>query len=156
MAAHRWTHPVTNPALTALAAPGFFDRPFDAGPAEADVGTHETKRCRSASAVGVTTQVSAARIGPLLMTGAPGETFSNLSNAIKEQHPGGVTMPLALVNDGPGYIVQSFEADDGARTGAGFVGGEFGLEYEDTYAIDGCFGDAALEETLGLVGTLGG
>lgn len=151
VAAHRWTHPVTNPALTALALPGFFDRPFDAGPATVDVGTHEAKRCRSSSPVGVTTQVNAAAIGPLVITGAPGETFSNLSNAIKEQHPSGITLPLALVNDGLGYVVQSFEADDLARTGAGFVGDPLGLEYEDAYAIDPCFGDMILEQTIGLV-----
>ncbi|MBS3941145.1 MAG: hypothetical protein KG028_09305 [Actinobacteria bacterium] len=151
VAAHRWTHPVTNPALTALALPGFFDRPFDAGPATVDVGTHEAKRCHSSSPVGVTTQVNAAAIGPLVITGAPGETFSNLSNTIKEHNPGGVTMPLALVNDGLGYVVQSFEGDDPARSGAGFVGDPVGLEYEDAYAIDRCFGDMILEQTIGLV-----
>lgn len=156
VAAHRWTHPVTNPALTALALPGFFDRPFDAGPATVDVGTHETERCRSTSPVGVTTQVNAAAIGPLVITGAPGETFSNLSNTIKEQHPDGITLPLALVNDGLGYVVQSFEADDLARTGAGFVGDPLGLEYEDAYAIDRCFGDMILEQTIGLVADVTG
>lgn len=154
VAAEQWTHPVTNPGLTALALPGFFDRPFEAGPAQATVGTHEAKPCVSASAVGVTTQVNAARIGPLLITGAPGEIFSNISNTIKEQNPGGVTMPLGMVNDALGYIIQSFEADAGGRQGAGFFATDAGFEYEDAYAIDGCFGDQVLENTLGLLGQL--
>ncbi len=156
VAATRWTHPVTNSVLTALAAPGFFDRPFEVLPEPAVVGTDPARQCVSSSAVGVTTQVSAARVGPLLITGAPGETFSNLSNTIKESNPFGITMPLGMTNDGLGYIIQSFETDDAARQGAGFVGGPAGFEYEDAYSIDRCFGDAVLENTLGLVGQLGG
>jgi hypothetical protein len=155
VAAERWQHPVTNPILTALAAPGFFDRPFEAGPASVSVGTHDARPCVSTSPVAVETQVNAARIGDLLITGAPGETFSNLSNTIKSQNPTGVTMPLGMVNDGLGYIIQSFEADDGARQGPGFVATDAGFEYEDAYAIDGCFGDMVLENTLGLLGQLG-
>lgn len=152
VAASRWTQPVTNSGLTALAVPGFFDRPFDAGPAAVTVGTHEARPCVSSSALGVTTQVSAAMIGPLLITGAPGETFSNLSNTIKESNPAGFTMPLGMTNDGLGYIIQSFETDDAARQGIGFVGDDAGFEYEDAYSIDRCFGDAVLERTLELVG----
>lgn len=155
VAAERWTHPVTNPVLTGLAVPGFFDRPFEAGPAEVSVGTHEARPCTSASAVGVETQVSAARIGDLLITGAPGEIFSNISNTLKERNPDGVTMPLGMVNDGLGYIIQSFEADAIARQGPGFVATDAGFEYEDAYAIDGCFGDQVLETTIGLLGELG-
>jgi hypothetical protein len=155
VAAERWEHPVTNPGLTALGLPGFFDRPFEAGPATVDVGTHDAKPCTSTSAVAVETQVNAARIGDLLITGAPGETFSNLSNTIKSHNPTGVTMPLGMVNDGLGYIIQSFEADDVARLGPGFFATDAGVEYEDAYAIDRCFGDMVLESTLGLLGQLG-
>ena len=154
VAAERWTHPVTNPVLTSLALPGFFDRPFDAGPATVEVGTHDARPCRSTSAVGVATQVNAARVGDLMITGAPGETFSNLSNTLKEQNPTGVTMPLGMVNDGLGYIVQSFEADTGARMGPGFFATDAGFEYEDAYSIDECFGDMVLESTIGLMGQL--
>jgi hypothetical protein len=59
-------------------------------------------------------------------------------------------MPLALVNDGLGYIMQSFETDHLGRQGLGFAGGV--VEYEDAYSIDHCFGDFALEATLGLLG----
>lgn len=155
VAAERWKHPVTNPALTGLGAPGFFDRPFEPGPASVDVGTHDARPCVSSSALAVETQVNAARIGDLLITGAPGEIFSNLSNTIKSHNPTGVTMPLGMVNDGLGYIIQSFEADDGARMGPGFFAGDAGFEYEDAYSIDGCFGDSVLETTLGLLGRLG-
>ena len=155
VAAERWDHPVTNPGLTALAVPGFFDRPFEAGPANVTVGTHDARPCVSTSPVAVETQVNAARIGDLLITGAPGETFSNLSNTIKSQNATGVTMPLGMVNDGLGYIIQSFEADDVARLGPGFFATDAGVEYEDAYAIDRCFGDMVLENTLGLLGQLG-
>jgi hypothetical protein len=154
VAAERWEHPVTNPALTALGLPGFFDRPFEAGPASVSVGTHGARPCTSASPVAVATQVNAARIGELVITGAPGETFSNLSNTIKEHNPAGVTMPLGMVNDGLGYIIQSFEADAVARQGPGFVATDAGFEYEDAYSIDGCFGDQVLESTLGLLAGL--
>jgi hypothetical protein len=154
VAAERWEHPVTNPALTALGAPGFFDRPFEEGPASVSVGTHDARPCTSTSPVAVATQVNAARVGDLVITGAPGETFSNLSNTIKEHNPTGVTMPLGMVNDGLGYIIQSFEADDAARMGPGFFATDAGFEYEDAYSIDGCFGDAVLERTLGLLGQL--
>ena len=60
---------------------------------------------------------------------------------------------LGNANDGLGYILQSFEAFDEARQGIGF-GGTNLTEYEDAYAIDGCFGDMVLETTLGLVAGL--
>jgi hypothetical protein len=156
VAATRWTHPVTNSVLTGLAVPGFFDRPFDAGPAEVAVGTHPARQCVSASPLGVTTQVNAAAIGDLLITGAPGETFANLANTLRERNPNGVTMPLGMTNDGLGYIIQSFESDHSARQGGGFVGGEAGFEYEDAYSIDHCFGDQVLESTIALIADLRG
>jgi hypothetical protein len=66
-------------------------------------------------------------------------------------------MALGLVNDGLGYIVQSFETDHVGRQGVGFAGsaGPVGLaEYEDAYSIDHCFGDATLEKTIRLLGTI--
>jgi hypothetical protein len=151
VAAEEWDQPVTNAVLGGLATPGFFDRPFDFGPAEVSAGKHAVNRCRSAAPVSVRTQVNVAAIGDLFITGAPGETFSNLSNTLKEANPTGVTLPLGMVNDGLGYIMQSFESDHAARQGTGFVGGPAGIEYEDAYSIDACFGDVVLETTLALM-----
>ncbi len=106
-----WDQPVTNSGLTALGVPGFFDRPFAQAPSQVAAGKNSNKPCRSASSVTVNTAVSAAKVGSLWITGAPGETFSNFSNTIEEKNPDGVTMALSLVNDGLGYIMQSFETD---------------------------------------------
>ncbi len=62
-------------------------------------------------------------------------------------------MPLGLVNDGLGYIMQSFETDHLGRQGTGFVGAPL-AEYEDAYSIDHCFGDKVLETTIGALGQL--
>jgi len=147
-----WDQPVTNSGLTGLGLPGFFDRPFQQTPSTVSAGKGANKPCRSASAVTVRTAASAARIGPVLITGAPGEIFSNYSNTVEEKNPNGVTLSLALVNDGLGYIMQSFETDHVGRQVVGFVGEV--AEYEDAYSIDACFGDMALETTLGLLGEL--
>lgn len=176
-----WNQPVTNSVLGGLGLAGIFDRPFEQVPAAVEAGEGDgvkelgalleevaedpskledlqdfvgtPKVCRSASPVSVRTAVSAARIGELWITGAPGEIFSNYTNTIKEKNPHGVTMPLALVNDGLGYIMQSFETDHAGRQGLGFAGGV--VEYEDAYSIDHCFGDMALEATLQLLGSGG-
>ena len=164
-----WDHPVTNVPLGALGASGFFDRKFNETPAAVQEGKGpQNRKCTSASAISVDTTVSAAKIGSLWITGAPGETFANYSNTVEERNVNGVTMALALVNDGLGYIIQSFETDHVGRQGTGFVGstgtpeqtpvvGEHGVglaEYEDAYSIDHCFGDAALEKTIRLLGGL--
>jgi hypothetical protein len=97
--------------------------------------------------------VSVAKVGSLLITGGPGELFSNLTNTIKEKNLGGVTFPLSLVNDGLGYIMQSVETDHSGRQAVGFVNGPLS-EYEDAYSIDACFGDHVLEQTLAGLGQL--
>ena len=152
--------PVTNSALAGGGASGIFDRPMEARPSAVsiskdslgpDTGHSPHKRCNSASPVTVNSQVSVARIGPansgILITGGPGELLANLTNTIKEKNVGGVTMPLSLVNDGLGYIMQSIETDHVARQAVGFVNGPLS-EYEDAYSIDACFGDHVLEQTL--------
>ena len=151
-AAVRWDQPVTNVALGALGGAGLFDRPFS-GPASVTVGRSSQRPCVSASAVSARTGVNAARIGNLVITGAPGETFSNLSNTLKEQRTGQLTFPLAVVNDGLGYIMQSFETFDEGRQALGFAGTD-ATEYEDAYSIDRCFGDMVLSQTMGLVDTV--
>ena len=164
-----WDQPVTNVPLGTLGVAGFFDRKFNEAPAQVAEGKGpDTKKCRSASPVSVDTTVSAAKIGSLWITGAPGEIFANFSNTVEEKNPNGVTLALGLVNDGLGYIIQSFETDHVGRQGVGFQGSpevpkespvlpkyKVGLaEYEDAYSIDHCFGDAALEHTLRLLGSL--
>lgn len=165
VAEHRWNQPATNIPLSGLGAAGFFDRKFEQAPATLEVGKGggATKVCRSASPLSVNTGVTAAKIGNLWITGGPGELFSNLTNTLEERNTHGVTLPLGLVNDGLGYIVQSFETDHVGRQGVGFAGGtpdDIGFpsqglaEYEDAYSIDHCFGDAALEYTINLLNTL--
>jgi hypothetical protein len=159
IARRAWDQPVTNSALGALGVTGFFDRTMNQAPASIDVGKggEENKRCHSASPISVNTSVTAAKIGPLWITGGPGELFSNITNSIEERNPNGITMALGLVNDGLGYLVQSFETDHAGRQALGFAGkaGPVGLaEYEDAYSIDHCFGDAALEYTIQLLGSL--
>ena len=148
----KWDQPITNVALGALGGAGLFDRPFG-GPAQVRVGRSEQRPCVSASAISVNTGVNAARIGNLVITGAPGETFSNLSNTVKEQRTGTITFPFAVTNDGLGYIMQEFETFDEGRQALGFAGTDM-TEYEDAYSIDRCFGDMVLRSTLGLVDTL--
>ena len=151
-----WDQPVTNPGLTALGAPGFFDRQFSQQPAAVRIGKDDTRPCVSASPVSVHTGISAAKVGNLSITAAPGETFSNIGNTLEERNPGGVTLPLAQVNDGLGYVIQSFESHADGRAGLGFVGGETPVthEYEDAYALDQCFGDMVLETTIQVLGGL--
>ena len=149
-----WTQPVTNSALLALGVNGLFDRPFQNAPATIVTGKSAADKCVSASALSVETAVSAVRIGNLTITGGPGELFSNLTNTIQEEEfekgqP--VTLPLSVANDGLGYIMQKFEYDYIAGQVTGFVGAEGLFEYEDAYAIDGCFGTMVLETTLGAL-----
>jgi hypothetical protein len=90
-------------------------------------------------------------------TAGPGELFSNLTNTLKERSGAAVTVPLSQINDALGYIVQSFELDRPSQQGLGFAAdGHLFVDYEDSYAIDACFGDAVLEATLGLLDALRG
>ncbi len=149
----RWRQPVTNVPLTALGLPGFFDRTFDPVPASVSVGKSDTAPCVSSSPVSVEVAASAIRIGDqLAITTGPGEEFSNLTNTIKEHSPAAVTLPLAQANDALGYMPQSFELNPVGQQGLGFVaGGYLIVNYEDSYAIDRCYGDMALETTLDLL-----
>ena len=150
-----WKQPATNVPLSALGLPGFFDREFVREPAELRTGKEEeTAPCVSASAVSVEVAASAIRIGDALaITAGPGELFANLTNTIKERSPAAVTMPLAQANDALGYIPQSFELHPVGQQGLGFgFGGYVFVNYEDSYAIDRCFGDKTLETTLDLLG----
>lgn len=156
---HRVTYrqPATNVPLTALAAPGFFDHPIDAQPAELRTGPEpETAPCVSASPLSAEVPVAAAMIGDgFALTAAPGEIFSNLSNSIKEKSPATVTLPLGQANDALGYLPQSFELNEVGQQGLGFVaGGYLIVNYEDSYAIDRCFGDKVLETSIDLLGDL--
>jgi hypothetical protein len=155
-----WSHPVTNAPLTALGAPGFFDRRFLEMPAEIRTGKDPNKaQCVSASAMSVELPVSAARIGnAFAISAAPGEIFSNVSNTIKEKSGAVVTMPIGQANDALGYMPQSFEMSQVAQQGLGFadpIKGYVLVNYEDSYAIDKCVGDAVLEKTISLFSQIG-
>lgn len=152
-----WQQPVTNAPLDALGTPGFFDRQFDPTPATLRTGkSPDTAPCVSAAPQSVELPVTAARIGDdFVLTTAPGEVFSNLTNTIKEKNPGRVTMPLGQSNDALGYMPQSFELHPVGQQGLGFVaGGAVFVNYEDSYAVDRCIGDMVLETTLSLLDTI--
>jgi len=148
-----WDQPVTNLPLGSLGAAGFFDRPFQQTAGAVTVGKSDVKPCASASPVSVKTQVTAAKVGQMVVAAAPGEIFSNYSNTIEERSP--ITgIAIAQANDALGYMPQAFETDDSARQGGGFAGGGV-FEYEDAYSIDRCFGEMALGTTLDLLNGLG-
>ena len=154
-----WVQPVTNAPLTALGAPGFFDRKFVESPSTLQTGENPEKfQCVSASPVSAEVAASAARIGgEFALTAAPGEIFSNWSNTVKEKSGAAVTMPLGQAGDALGYMPQSFELNQAGQQGLGFAGelqGYLFVNYEDAYAIDKCFGDMALETSLGLLNGL--
>lgn len=146
-----WDQPVTNFPLGSLGAAGFFDRPFG-GPAVVEAAKSSVKPCRSASGTSANVAVSAAKIGDVIVTAAPGEIFANFSNTLEERSSI-TTLAIGQANDALGYMPQSFETDYAAREGLGFAGLGF-FEYEDAYSIDHCFGDKALETQLALLGTL--
>ena len=151
-----WAQPATNVPLTALGRPGFFDRAFSESPATVTTGKSESAPCTSASPVSVEVATSAARIGDeFALTGSPGEIFSNLSNTIKEKSGAAVTMPLGQTNDALGYIMQSFELNPAGQQGLGFaIDGVGVVNYEDSYSIDRCYGDMALETAIDTLGGL--
>lgn len=148
-----WRQPATNVPLSALAAPGFFDRKFDNVPASVSAGKSPNAPCASSSPVSVEVAVAVLRVGnDLAITTGPGELFSNLTNTIIEKSPAKVTMALGQANDALGYIPQSFELSPLGQQGLGFFfGGYLIVNYEDSYAIDRCFGDVALETTLDML-----
>jgi hypothetical protein len=148
-----WLQPATNLPLDALAVPGFFDRRMEPTPSTVSVGKSPGAPCVSASAVSAEVAVAAIRVGDdLTITTGPGELFANLTNTIKDRSRTTVTMPLAQANDALGYIPQSFELHPVGQQGLGFLAGGFlVVNYEDSYSIDRCFGDAVLERTLGLL-----
>lgn len=149
----KWDQPVTNTPLGALGVGGFFDRAFNKAPGFVQVGKDGNNRpCTSASPVSVHTGVTAAKVGDMVITAAPGEVFSNYTNTIEERSS--ITaLAIGQANDALGYMPQEFETDDTARQGGGFAGGGV-FEYEDAYSIDRCFGEKALITTLDLLETL--
>jgi hypothetical protein len=145
-----WRQPVTNAPLDALGTPGLFDRQFDAMPASVSVGKSSNAPCTSAAPQSVELPATVAKIGDdVVLTTGPGELFANLTNTIKEKNADAVTFPLAQTNDSLGYMPQSFELNPVGQQGLGFrAGGVLFVNYEDSYAIDRCVGDMALETTL--------
>ncbi len=153
-----WRQPLTNVPLSALGIPGLFDRQFDPVPTELRTGKDPANApCASQSPYSVVLPVSAWRLGDdLVLTAAPGEIFSNVSNTIKEHGRAAVTIPMGQANDALGYMPQSFELNPVGQQGLGFVaGGYVFVNYEDSYAIDRCVGDKVLETTLELLAPAG-
>jgi hypothetical protein len=148
--------PITNAPLDALGTPGFFDRKFDPLPATTSVGENPNAPCVSASPQSVELPVTVAKIGTdIVLTTAPGEVFSNLTNTIKEKNTAQVVVPLAQTNDSLGYMPQSFEINPVGQQGLGFAfGGYVFVNYEDSYAIDRCVGDNVMETTLSALAAL--
>ena len=148
--------PVTNAPLDALGTPGFFDRKFDVLPAVVNVGENPNAPCVSAAPQSVELPVTVAKIGTdIVLTTAPGEVFSNLTNTIKEKNTAQVVFPLAQTNDSLGYMPQSFEINPVGMQGLGFAfGGYVFVNYEDSYAIDRCVGDSVMETTLAALTAL--
>jgi hypothetical protein len=71
----------------------------------------------------------------VVLTTGPGETFSNLSNTIKEKAPDAVVFPLGQTNDALGYMPQSFELNPVGQQGLGFSPAKaLFINYEDSYA----------------------
>jgi hypothetical protein len=103
--------------------------------------------------VSVSVSATGARIGDqFALSASPGEVFSNFTNTVKDKSGALVTMPLGQANDALGYMPQNFEISPVGQQGLGFVaGGVLIVNYEDSYAIDRCYGDMALETTLGLL-----
>jgi hypothetical protein len=152
-----WVHPATNVPLTALGVPGFFDRKFVNQPSHIEVGESETSPCVSASPVSVEMAATGARIGDqFALSAAPGEIFSSISNSIKERSDALVTMPIAQANDALGYMPQSMEINPVGQQGLGFTDltGSLFINYEDSYAVDRCLGDAVQEKIIGMLGSL--
>ncbi len=146
---------LTNVPLDALGTPGFFDRKFDPQPAVVSVGENPDAPCTSASPQSVELPLTVAQLGDWVLTTGPGEEFSNLSNTIKEKNPGKVVFPVSQANDALGYMPQSFELDPVGQQGLGFAfSGYVFVNYEDSYAVDRCVGDLALETTLSALTAL--
>ncbi len=148
--------PITNAPLDALGTPGFFDRKFDVLPAAVSVGENPNAPCVSAAPQSVELPVTVAKLGKdIVLTTGPGEEFSNLTNTIKEKNAGKIVFPIAQANDSLGYMPQSFELNPVGQQGLGFAfGGYVFVNYEDSYAIDKCVGDNALETTLAALAAL--
>jgi hypothetical protein len=152
-----WEQPATNVPLTALGAAGFFDRQFNPKPVTLRTGeTPDTAPCISASAYSVEVAAGAARIGDqFALTTAPGEIFANYSNTLKEKSGALVTMPMGQAMDALGYMPQDFEMSPIGQQGLGFfAGGVLIVNYEDSYSIDHCFGDMALETSISMLDEL--
>jgi hypothetical protein len=159
VASRTLVHPVSNLPLAVLGVPGFVDRTFLLEPAAVRTGQRpDTAPCVSAAPASVEAPIAAVRIGDeLALTAGPGELFANLTNSIKERSGARVTLPLSQVNDALGYVGQSFELDRESQQGLGFAADGHGwVDYEDSYAIDVCFGDEVLERSLELLADLAG
>lgn len=152
-------HPVTNWTETALSLANLLDREFFGDDGGQPGGVHYSSRdgrgqarpCASAGPFAIKTQQTAMRIGELTIVTAPGEIFSGISLVAKGKlragaFEGGQTMVFGQTQDSLGYIIQSYEIypPGGVSAGTG------GIEYEETFLLDRCFGDHVLDTMLTL------
>ena len=153
------SHPITNGPEFALGAIGAFDREFIPGTQGADgPGTYgwskqgnPARGCNTAGPIQIRTPVAGYRIGELNVFTGPGELFSNMTEVVKSNARTGLqTMVFGNANDSLGYIIQSFEYD---RLGGVATDNTVG-EYEETFALDPCFGDHVLDEILKINASL--
>ena len=168
------SHPVTNPALFVGGVLNLFSRDFlptgpggdvpgvyhwsKAGgpdPANQDPGEPAYIRgCETAQALQLKTIVAGHRIGNALVLFAPGEIFSNIALVAKSKSAhSALTFVFGQMNDSLGYIIQSFEYDT-----QGNVVTEHGTmtgEYNETFAVDRCFGDHVMQTMLDVSRELG-
>ena len=155
-------HPVTNWLEAALGVAGLLDRTFTPGEAAGVAGTWSggkspSRPCTAGSPLTIKTEVSAFRLGDLVVLTAPGETFSSVSQVLKSKvRPGaldgGQTMVFGQTQDSLGYIIPSFEVDPAGGVLTNVEGDTF--EYEETFMLDRCFGDHVLQAALDLAATL--
>jgi hypothetical protein len=139
-----FVQPVTNVPLGGLGLLGFFDRAFEPIPAAGAWGENMTKPCVSGSPVAVRAAMGAYKVGDVVLTYGPGEMFSNMTAAVKDELDASrQAMVVSLANDELGYLIQSFEFDLAGQQGLGFVGGI--VEYEEAFSLDHCFGDRVTE-----------
>lgn len=154
-------HPVmTNAALTSLGTVGLFDREFTPGTKGASVPGQYVRRgnsngptdrptfdtCASAG-LQVRTTAGAHRIGNFVVAFGPGELFSNITEAVKENiDRTSATMVLGQTNDALGYIIQSFEFDRTTNVVTHYGAGT--SHYEEVFSLDHCLGDHVLDTLL--------
>jgi hypothetical protein len=168
-------HPVTNWGEAVLGLGGLLDRTFLPGDSAGGPGAYSWGKsstpgrdCQAVSPLTIKTDISAYRIGDLVVVTGPGELFGTMTEVVKSKSrrestevdksgavvPAGQTMVFGQTQDSLGYIIQHFEVDPagGVTTNTGELDPVPSLgEYEEEFMLDRCFGDHVLQAQLDLV-----